>query len=363
MSAYHEKHACRLCFEPIDIQMPVFSLPATPIANSFPTLPDEGAERYPLDLVQCNSCGNVQLSVVLEGLFEDYKYSTPGTPHQKEFAKSLKTRFPKAERVLEIGSNNGSLLDALREKDFLCLGIDPAAPQLPGHERAYFTDDWAQRLNMTVDLVVASNVFAHIDDLVDVFQGIKRILAPEGAVVFEVQYLIDLIEYGTFDMIYHEHMNYHTLAPLSRFLTEMGLVMTDWEYIPAHGGSMRVTAKLEGRPAALPDERFNWDRLRSHFELVKARLHNGIAFNIPLVAFGASAKACTLINCTGIAPYISFCVDDTPQKQGRYIPGTNIRISPVARLKDETVLLTAWNYESIIRERIPNVLINPFTPG
>ena len=93
---------------------------------------------------------------------------------------------------------------------------------------------------------------------------------------------------------------------------------------------------------------------------MKQELHAAIAHHGPLVAFGASAKACTLINCTEIAPHITYCVDDTPEKQGRYIPGTNILVRPVSVLHDEPVLLTAWNYERIIRERIPNHLINPF---
>ena len=354
---YYERDTCRLCLGSLS---PAFSLPPTPIANAFSEWPDSDAARFPLDLLQCDTCGNVQMKLVFRGLFEDYKYVTPGSRHQADLAAYLWQRFPSAESALEIGSNNGSLVEALRLKGFRCTGVDPAAPQRPGQIRDYFTAKWARRWDRTVDLVIANNVLAHIDDLEDVFRGIKRVLTSRGAVVFEVQYLVDLIESGKFDMIYHEHMNYHTLGALSRFLTRMGFVLVEWQHLPEHGGSIRVTAMRTGTSAVLPDEPLCWDRLRTTLTKVHCGLHAAIARHGPLVAFGASAKACTLIHCTEIAPHITYCVDDTPEKQGRYLPGTDILVRPVSVLRDEPVLLTAWNYEGIIRERISNRLINPF---
>ena len=356
---YYERTTCRLCDGPL---APVFALPSTPIANAFAVAPDTEATRYPIELMQCGACGNVQMRHVLSGLFEDYKYVTPGSRHQVNFAKYLRQRFPRAESVLEIGSNNGTLVEALRAEGFRCTGVDPAAPMLPGQIRGYFTEKWARRWDKTVDLVVANNVLAHIDDLDDVFRGIDRVLAPRGAVVFEVQYLVDLIEGGTFDMIYHEHLTYHTLNPLPKFLAKRGLVLVEWWHLPEHGGSIRVIAMRNGSPAALPAEPLRWDRLALAVAAVKRGLHATIAHHGPLVAFGASAKACTLINCTEIAQHITYCVDDTPEKQGHYIPGTGILIKPVSCLGDEPVLLTAWNYADVIRQRIPNALINPFAP-
>ena len=123
---------------------------------------------------------------------------------------------------------------------------------------------------------------------------------------------------------------------------------------------MRITAKRHGREAMLPEEKIDWRRLQSLVDLVKRRMKDVADDNAPLVAFGATAKATTLIHNLGIADKIEYCVDSTPQKQGRYIPGTNIRILPVSELKNQTVLLTAWNYEREIRQMITNKLINPF---
>lgn len=346
-----ERLNCRLC----DGQLkPVFALKPSPIANSFPDKPDTDCEKYPLELMQCR-CGHVQQRYVLSGLFKDYKYQTPQTvaTYLKPVAERIAKDYPGA-RVLEIGCNNGVFLDLLNSMGLDAYGVDPAADH-PRALRMYFSEASAGRLE-PVDVIVANNVFAHIDDLQSVFRGVDRLLKPSGTLIFEVQYLSDLVKSGAFDMIYHEHLDYHTLKPLRPFLRRYDLLMTGWEHIPTHGGSIRVTAKRRGAECQIPDESLDWEGLRQKIEAAKARVGNG-----PFVAFGAAAKATTLINELGIADRISYCVDDTPQKQFRYIPGTNIQIRPVSMLKDETVLMTAWNYEKEIRQRIPNQLVNPFT--
>lgn len=353
-----EKTDCRLCGGKV---RKVFELAPTPIANNYQLDPDESAEKYPLELMQCEDCDHVQQHYVITGLFEDYKYQTPQTvaTYLEPVAKRLRQQHPDAKRVLEIGCNNGVFLDVLIKEGFWVIGVDPAANHINGIKEC-FTEAFSKNLMVKFDLVVANNVFAHIDDLADVFRGINNVLTLDGAIVFEVQYLPDLIRNGEFDMIYHEHLDYHHLKPLARFLTRMGFVMVEWEHIRTHGGSMRITAKRHGREAMLPEEKIDWRRLQSLVDLVKRRMKDVADDNAPLVAFGAAAKATTLIHNLGIADKIEYCVDSTPQKQGRYIPGTNIRILPVSELKNQTVLLTAWNYEREIRQMITNKLINPF---
>jgi SAM-dependent methyltransferase len=307
--------------------------------------------------MQCG-CGHVQQRYVFDSLFEDYKYQTPQTvaTYLKPFAKRLARDYPRA-RVLEIGCNNGVFLDCLRAAGLNPIGVDPAAVNRADTVIGYFNEDTAD-LFKPFDLIVANNVFAHIDDLQSVFRGIQRLLKPDGALVFEVQYLVDLVRSGSFDMIYHEHLDYHTLGPLQKFLRRYGLVMTDRQHIPTHGGSIRITAKWYGVECEIPEEPLDWSLLRKRIDAAKAKLQS----QGRMVAFGAAAKASTLINELGIADQIAYCVDDTPQKQGRYIPGTDIRICPVEDLADdERVLLTAWNYEKEIRQRIPNELVKPFS--
>lgn len=352
------KMECRLCGGKLH---KVFELYPTPIANNYKADPDTAAEKYPLELMQCADCDHVQQHYVITGLFNDYKYQTPQTvaTYLEPVAKRLKQQHPQANKVLEIGCNNGVFMDVLIKEGFWVLGVDPAAEHINGISGC-FTEAFSKNLMIKFDLVVANNVFAHIDDLADVFRGINNVLTLDGAIVFEVQYLPDLIRNGEFDMIYHEHLDYHHLKPLARFLTRMGFTMVEWEHIRTHGGSMRITAKRHGREAKLPEEDINWRRLQSLVDLTKRRMKDVADDNAPLVAFGATAKATTLIHNLGIADKIEYCVDSTPQKQGRYIPGTNIRILPVSELKNQTVLLTAWNYEREIRQMITNKLINPF---
>lgn len=347
-----EKLECRLCNGRLHH---VFSLSPSPIANSFPEKPDCKAERFPMELMQCE-CGHVQQRYVIAGLFQDYKYQTPQTvaTYLQPVVEKLKAEYPGA-KVLEIGCNNGVFLDLLNAAGFDAVGVDPATTH-PKAIRAYFSEASAGRFD-PVDLIVANNVLAHIDRLQDVFCGIKRLLKPDGALVFEVQYLVDLVKSGAFDMFYHEHLDYHTLKPLQSFLRSFGLVMTEWEHIPNHGGSIRVTAKRRGTECAIPDEPLDWDGLRAKINAARDRLKS----QGQMVAFGAAAKACTLINELGIADQILYCVDDTPQKQWRYIPGTDIQIRPVSCLKDEKVLLTAWNFFAEIRRRIGNELVHPFS--
>ena len=351
-----ERYECRLCDGELK---PVFALKPSPIANSFPALPDSGAPRYPLELVECVECGHVQQRYVAEGLYEDYKYQTPQTVERylAPEARAIADRHPSA-RVLEIGCNNGVFLDLLIAEGLEVLGVDPAAT----HPRALPTHfSWQLALELgEFDVIVANNVLAHIDDLDSVFHGIRKCLRPDGELIFEVQYLVDLVKSGKFDMIYHEHMDYHHLRPLQGYLRRFGLVMTKWEHIPQHGGSIRVYASKVGVECELPEEQIDWDAFRAKVEAARIRLGAILRSHGQVVAFGAPAKAATIIGEFGLEPYISYVVDDTPLKQGRYIPGTNLKILPTSEVGDGPVLLLAWNFADEISRKIPNKLILPY---
>lgn len=348
----------------------VLELTPTPLANSFPETPYTG-EKIPLQVMECPECHHVQLKHVADAevLFSDYKYSTPEAfrPHLEECARKLKVKYPDADKVLEIGSNNGMFVDILRGHFRAVIGVDPASPD-PRYQRL-FTPTLAQELKdegWEFDLIVANNVFAHIDNLHEVFDGIEQILSEQGAVVFEVQYLPAMLAAGTFDMIYHEHHDYHTLRPFNTFLRLHKMEVTDFEMIPTHGGSVRVTARRWGTGYRLsspqyPQEFLDWPNFAAKIEAAKQRTLRELAkVGGKIVAFGATAKACTLIHHFGIADRIAYCYDETPQKKGRYIPGTDIEITD--RMGNpEALLLTAWNYEDVARKRWPHLhIINPF---
>lgn len=361
----HDRLTCRLCG---GIVKPVFALSPTPIANAFPGTPDRDAERYRLELAQCRDCTHVQVRDVIPDavLYADYRYETPSALAAGLVASAhrLRAAYPNARRVLEIGSNNGLFLDALRGAGFDAFGVDPAASKSDYAIRAAFSNKLAWMLG-EFDLVLANNAFAHIDDLNDVFLGVKKVLADKGALIFEVQYLPALITTGAFDMIYHEHRDYHTVAPLKPFLRRFGLVMTGSELIGAHGGSLRVTASRTGEEFSMPeDARIDWSSFAERINAAKASLREQMGDD-RIIAFGATAKACTLIHHYGLQDRIEYCVDSTPAKQGRYIAGTNIKIFPVETLYQSKsarrILLTAWNHAAIIKKQHPDLdYIEPF---
>jgi SAM-dependent methyltransferase len=349
-----ERKDCRLCGGDL---YRVFSLKPSPIANSYPDKPDRDALRYPMDLMQCSDCGHVQQRYVFHDLFVDYKYQTPQAvaTYLEPLAKQIADRHGDG-KLLEIGCNNGVFLDLVKSLGMSAMGVDPATTH-PLGLREYFTEELAKRLGK-FDVICGFNVFAHIDDLDDVFRGISSCLEPDGEVIFEVQYLPDLLQAGAFDLIYHEHTDYHHLAPLARFLKKHGLVMVHFDHIYTHGGSIRVTAQKIGFECEIPQERIDWAEFDRKLTIIRQNLHARLPGKVQ--AFGAAAKATTLISQLGLEDRIECVVDDTPQKQHRYIPGTDIPILPVSALHDGPVLMTAWNYEAEIRERISNPLIHPF---
>lgn len=345
------RHDCRMCGG--DLRM-MLELAPTPLANSFPDKPYMG-ELIPLEVMQCLECDHVQLHHVPDAssLYSEYKYSTPKEvgPHLASYARTLREMYPHAKSVLEIGCNNGLFLDVLKEKGYDVLGFDPAANR-PDSIRALFNENTAPAYPF--DLIAANNVFAHIDDLHSVFRGIDKCLSPDGHLVFEVQHLPDMVAAGTFDMIYHEHHDYHTIKPWEKFLKKYGMVICNWEMLPVHGGSIRVHCKRPGMGLVLPSYQIDWRSFEKRIDRMKQITVEALKGS-QVRMFGAPAKATTLIHHFGIQANIVSAVDSTPQKHGRYIPGTNIKILPEENLSRGVMLLASWNYADVIRNKHPQV--------
>jgi len=341
----------------------MLALTPTPIANDFPTEPNPTVERFPLDVQQCLRCGHVQLRQRVKVDWVQYKYATPDAnrPHLAKSAHDICTRYPQAKTVLEIGSNNGLYLDELQRVGLEAYGVDPCATV---GIAAPFTRLLAETLQ-PVDVIVANNVLAHVDDLWDVFRGIDWLLKDDGALVFEVQYLPSMMQSGAFDMIYHEHRDYHTLGPWVPFLKKWGLVITHWEHLHTHGGSIRVYCERPGLGVVVPEEQIDWRAFAKRIQQAKEQVQRQVlAVDGPVAAFGATAKATTLLHHFGLTEAITYCVDSTPAKQGRYLPGTAIPIVAADQLRTDppaAVLLTAWNFEAVIRAQFPDLhFIVPF---
>lgn len=387
---------CRLCGDTRLSQ--ALTLTPTPPANAY--LSDEdilelkgGVESsYPLELFLCDGCGHLQLLHVVdpELLFGTYKYVSGTSPvfvdHFRHYAASCAQRLgPRAPgKMLEIGSNDGTMMAFMQDQGFEVLGVDPAraiaaASTASGLKTLpeFFSSTLARELRSSfgpVDLIVANNVLAHIDDLRDVIQGAKILLKPDGLLAFEVSYLVDVFEKTLFDTIYHEHVCYHAVRPLRDFFHRLDLELVVVERVASHGGSLRAFVQHRGGPHPLSPEverfiakeeglgLFSIDTYRQfaqHIDAAKEKTHTLLrtlkAQGKKIAAFGAPAKATTLMHHFGIdTSLVDFIVDDSPLKQGLYTPGTHIPIVSSSKLYDQRpdyVVVLAWNFADSIIEK------------
>jgi len=387
IESYH-RTTCRLCLSPD--QNRVLELRPSAIADAFVDVSERQTEQplFPLDLYQCQSCGHVQLGEVVnpEVLFRHYIYATESSPglqkHFRAAADQLETNFSSVQDrfAVDIGSNDGTLLRILAEKGFRVLGVDPATAvaqkaTASGIETwaEFFTPAVARRIveqHGKADLVTANNVFAHIDNLGDVVDGIQTLLAPDGVFVFEVGYLPDMITNMVFDWIYHEHLCYHSVRPLTAFFSRHGMELFDVERIPTKGGSFRGKAQLKGGPRPVEvsvalfaqgeeamglTDQGTWDAYANRIEARKQALllvlSEAKAQGKSIAGFGASPTGTTLTYNFEIAPYLEFLCDDNPIRQGLFSPGHHIPVMSRGALRDhrpEIVVILAWRFAQLI---------------
>jgi len=366
----------------------VLELTPTPPANAFVTEADlETPQRaFPLSLFFCEACAHVQLLDVVDPrvLFENYVYvsgtSAVFVKHFEDYADEIVERFkPEAadQLVVDIGSNDGTLLSGFKSRGFNVLGVDPArdiAAEATARgietEAAFFTSAWAGEIRAArgpAAVITANNVFAHADDLADITEGIARLLAPEGVFAFEVSYLADVYEKTLFDTIYHEHLAYHSVKPLVRFFENFKLRLFSARRVDSHGGSLRGYVGHADGPWADDGSVAELLAMEQDMGLHEAATFIDFARNIDAVgeeirrvlaefkdagksvaAFGAPAKATTLMYHFGIGPeVIDFIVDDSPLKQGMYSPGMHIPVVPSEALyerRPDAVVVLAWNF-------------------
>lgn len=348
---------CRMCRGGLRLAV---KFKPTPIANAFSDEPNTG-ELHPLNLMECMSCGHVQLDRVLE-TFVDYKYRTPNAhrKHLIETAATLKARYPRARKIVEIGSNNGINMEILQHAfGGSVIGVDPAGTHWACWKMP-FDEIVAERIHKRVgdiDLVVANNVFAHVDDLHKVFRGIDYVLSDHGAVIVEVQDFQSSLDRGIFDMCYHEHLDYHRPYPWIAFLREHNLELSAVEHTPVHGGSLRLTA-TRYQKTDWTDPPIDWTEYNRKVDSVT----HSVTQTLPegSVAWGAAAKLTTMIFQCGIQDRIDYVVDSTPEKQGKYLPGTSIPIVPTFQGIPKMVLLGAWNYEHEFRKQYAYKYLSPY---
>jgi len=389
----HHRTTCRLCSGAHLSE--VLSLEPTPPANAFVSADQlsQPQATFPLDVFFCEDCHHVQLLDVVDPavLFENYVYVSGTSPvfvkHFEDYAAFLIDSYapPPGALVFDIGSNDGTLLKVFKKDGYKVLGVDPAkdiAAQASagGIETitGFFSSAMAEDIlaeHGRASVITANNVFAHIDDLGGVLDGVRTLLADDGVFSFEVSYLVDVFEHTLFDTIYHEHLAYHTVAPLVGFMAAHDMELIDATRVSTHGGSLRAVAQKAGGGRPVSRSVAELIGLESGMGLDKAETYRDFGIRIDVLkaelstllrakkaegrtiaAFGAPAKATTLMYHFGIgADLIDFIVDDSPLKQGLYSPGMHIPVVPSSMIderKPDDIVILAWNFAAPIMEKL-----------
>lgn len=389
---YRDVTACRSCGANL---RRVLDLGETPVANNLCATQALAldAPQFPLVLVRCTApdCGLYQLSVAVspDVLYGNYTYATPDNPelteHYERAVEWISKWFQCFRRqrtipsVVEIGSNNGAFLRYFHGSDLL--GVDPSpiahADETIPRLGEPFTEALAHQIvdeGTHADLVIARHCLAHIDDVHEVLSGVEGLLAHEGLLYVENAYWVDSMLGAQFDQVYHEHLSYLTVEAVQHLLRQHGMRLVDVNFSDVHGGSfMLLCAHADSChqptvnvPVAIRAERA-WlaQGLEQRF-VEESRLSISSTYAAVMAefsqkhvvdAYGAAAKAVTRFSAAKIThEHVRQCIDDSPIKQGKFLPGSGIPI--VARtdawgalVHPDAVLLTAWNYERSFRER------------
>ncbi len=366
---YMVRTTCALCSAAID---KVLDLGETPIANEYPSTPSPDQERLPLFLAECRDCGHLQMPIVVdpERLYRTYAYVSSTTQafrtHLDDLARKIiqNCELAATDLVVDIGSNDGTLLEEFQARGMRCVGVDPAL-NLAGEASgrgvltvpAFFKPSVAMRIEQLAghaDVITILNVFAHSHQLGDIAAGMKELLAPNGTIVIEVGSSSTVTD-GIWDVVYAEHAAYHHLSPLTRFLDKYGLSVRAAETVSSQGGSIRVwaghkTPANDGETEP-PRPQVDWEAVRANVARRRENIRNAVLGAGRVGIYGVPAKATTLVHTCGLDGAFVAAYDDNPWKIGRYLPGTAIEIRPVSRMYEDGIdalFGCAWNFRDEI---------------
>ncbi len=381
MQLYHRPN-CRLC-NSANVELAV-KLEPIPLAEAYSDSPEAAANipRFPVDLYFCKDCGHVQqLDVVgADALWGNYSYfsgAAKGMPeHFAEIAQWLLADYtlPPNSLVIDIGSNDGSLLLPFRQAGFRVLGVDPAsAAAAEAEKRGVPTIVASMRLPLAQDIrkkqgaaqiVCMFNAFAHMDNLQEIAACVAYLLAEDGVFVFEAQYLADILEKKLIATIFHEHMSHHSVTALKPFFERHGLELIDVRRAPIQHGSIigivqhkngpyqkkaSVAELLAQEQAAGQDRIDALQAFSTHVQNARQKIRAWAQARkregAKLAAYGAARSGPTLIAQLGLNDLLSVVFDDNPMKVGRYTSGDGLYIAPTRELYEKmppyTVIL-AW---------------------
>ena len=388
---------CRLCgSRNIKLVMP---LPSIPIGDDYvPASRKTGPQKcYPMNLSLCEDCGLAHLREVVdpELIYRNhYLYETTVSPglveHFQKYAEDVLERIkpPEGGLIVEMGSNDGTLLKVFRKAGLRVLGVDPAREIAQRATQAgietwseFFTFELSAKIKKekgTAGIVIANNVLANIDDLEPLVKGIRNILSPDGVFIFETGYLIDSVRNLVFDNIYHEHISYFSVKPLETFFKKHGMELVRVDRVGTKGGSIRGTVQLKGGSRKVESSVGDLVRMEiaegfyqparyqllsrtlgQEKEKLQTLLKEWKAKGKKIAGYGASLSVTTFIYYFEIADFINFIVDDNPRKHDTLSPGYQIPVLDPKALyakKPDYIIIMAWRFADLIVKKHPEFL-------
>jgi len=380
----HHRDTCRACYsENIEL---VFQLKPSPIGDAYITAEelDNKQSSYPIDLHICRNCKLAQIVDIINPsiLYGNYIYLTKSSTglkeHFKNYAKNVSNRcvHTRGSLVVDVGSNDGTLLKYFKNFGYEVLGIEPAA-----HIAEDAIKDGINTIASFLDvklankivreygkakLITSNNVFANIDDINTWIEAIDILMDLDGVYVFESYYLADVINNMVFDFIYHEHLSAFSVQPIKTLFEKHGLKLIAVEHVETKGGSLRyfvqrakghlvddnsVTQYLEYENKIKLYDKETYVNFANKIDTLKENtikcLKDIKKKGKTIAAFGASITCTTLIYHFEIGKYIEFLVDDNPSKQGRFSPGLHLPVyssDTIYEKKPDYVLILAWRF-------------------
>ncbi len=365
----------------------VVSLGYQPLANNLLDKKNNDSDLYPLEVNFCENCFNCQLSVSVDPkkMFTNYLYTSSTSKIFRDHFIKASTKYikefnlkPNKSYIIDVGSNDGVALKPFKDLKFKkILGIEPAKnlAKLANKNKIKTFNGFLNKKNLRkikkgADLILASNVFAHSDNLKEMAECMLKLLNKNGVIIIEIQYLLNTLKDLTFDNIYHEHYNYWSLLSLTKFFKNFDLKIFNAEKIDTHGGSLRVyiskssKKKIHTNVKKLLNEeiKFGLKNFETYLNFGKKvyEIRENVLRNLTklkqkekkIIGFGAPAKATTALNFYGITDQIDFIVEDNPLKHNKFIPGVKIPIKNKSQIKDNdnTLIVLAWNFFNDIKK-------------
>jgi SAM-dependent methyltransferase len=385
------RDTCRLC-DSSDVKL-VVNLNPVPFAERYTSTSEEAkkAARYPIDLYMCKTCAHVQLLEVIDtkDLWEDYTYHSGQTQgivrHFQEMTEDIIAKYSprKGSLVVDVGSNDGTLLRFFKNAGYKVHGVDPAREiaekaTASGIETTpdILTNQVAQNIREkhgSASVVMAFNVYAHADNLGDMTDAIHSLLSDDGIFIFEVQYLLDIVDKMLLGTIFHEHMSHHSVKPMIKFLEAHNLELINVERVSIQKGSIVGFAQKKGGARKISTvvaemvkleetrkldqlfvmEEFN-EKIEKNRLVAKQLVGEWKQQRLVVAGYGAARSGPTISAQFGFDPMIEYIFDDHFQKVHRYSPVNGALVVPTKELltrKPDIVIILAWIHARAIIEK------------